>query len=227
MNLWDRNRERRRRRILDAAAEIITEEGLSGLSMRKLGRAAEVSVATIYNVCGPRDEVVFAVTRDRFAQLVTVVQQVPPGKPIERMHSIITGTAQHLGTEPRINRAVLLAAMEIGPAPGSPGVFVGVAMANAIREATDSGLINEDLNPEVLGGHLLRGYLSAMFTWARGFVTTEGFEALALYSLYQSLLGVATEASRPDFLDHLRQLEPHILDGQSTMLSPAGEAESA
>lgn len=227
MNLWDRNRERRRRRILDAAAAIITEDGLGGLSMRKLGRKAEVSVATIYNICGPRDQIVFAVTRDRFAQLGAVVGQVPRGKPIERMHAIVSVTAQHLAAEPEINRAVLLAAMEIGPAPGSPGAFVGNAMSAALREANDAGLITGELDPDVLGAHLLRGYLTAMVTWARGFVTTAGFEALALYSLYQSLLGVATDSTRPQFLGQIQRLEPFIVRGQSTALTSAGEAESA
>ncbi len=227
MTLWDRNRERRQKRIIAAAAEIIAEDGLSGLSMRKLGRAAEVSVATIYSICGNRDEILWAVIRDRFAMLGSAVAEVPEGKPIKRMSAIITATADHLGQQAHINRAVLLAATELGPSPGSPASFVGDAFTTAIRDAIEAKLLSADLNPEVLSGHILRAYLQAMIAWARGFVTDRGFEALATYSMCESLLGIATEPTRSKLLAVLQRLEPQILKGQSVLLSPENQAKTA
>ncbi len=227
MNLWDRNRERRRERILDSAAQIIARDGLAGLSMRKLGRAAEVSVATIYSTCGARDEIVWAVIRKRFSQLGAAVSQVPSDQPIKRMRSIVSATARRLGEETETNRAVLLAAFELGPGSGSPELFVGDAFAEAIREAIESGQLTDTLDPDVLSGHILRTYLQAMMAWSRGFVSTAGFEALAIYSLDVSLLAVATRTTRTKLLAEIRRLEPHILKGQKALTGQRAAAESA
>jgi AcrR family transcriptional regulator len=54
----------RRRRIIDAAREMIRETGNAGLSMRALALRAGVSLATPYNLFGSKRAVVVAVLQD-------------------------------------------------------------------------------------------------------------------------------------------------------------------
>jgi AcrR family transcriptional regulator len=220
MTLWDRHKERRRRHILDTAAELIAREGLAGLSMRKLAEEAEVSVATLYNLCGGREEILWSLIVDRFGRLGEVLRNVPEDRPIERMRSIVTATARHLESDSRLGRPVVMAAIEHGPKPGTPVLFVAAAFIEGVRAAIRAGLLQDCLNAEVLGGHILRSYVHAMQAWARGFLSSDAFEAVVLYGLYEALLGVATEAARPSFLDELKKLEPEILGLHRRLFSP-------
>lgn len=225
MNLWERNKEDRRRRILEAAAELLARQGLAGLTMRKLARQAEVSVATIYNLCGGRDDILWKVVADRFAVLGEVLVDVPDDRPLERMISVVSATARHLESDSRLSRPVVLAAIEHGPGPGSPVLFVGAMFVDSIRGAIRSGLLNDDLDAEVLGGCMMLTYMQAMQGWARGFLSSGTFEAIVHYGLYESLLGVATEEHRPQFVSELKKLEPVIRDLQRGLFSRPQVAE--
>ena len=57
MGLREKNLERRRQRILAATRALIAREGADGWSMRKVAQAAEVSVPTLYNLFGSKDEI--------------------------------------------------------------------------------------------------------------------------------------------------------------------------
>jgi len=228
MSLWERNKERRRKQILEAAAELLAREGPEGMSMRKLAREAEVSVATLYNICGTREEIIWAVVVERFGRLYEVLQEVPESRPIERMHAVITATARHFESDARLSRAVMLAAIEQGPGgPGTPVLFVAAVFSEEIRRAIAAGTLRDDLDPEVLSGHLTRAYLHGMLSWSRGFMSSDSFEATVLYSLYESLLGIASEALRPEILQQLRTVEPHILEQHRQMFSSQKPADTA
>ena len=123
--------------------------------MRKLARAAEVSVATVYSICGAREEIVWAVIGERFSKIGGAISDIPAADPIERMDLVIRATARHLGKDDRANRALVLAGVELGPDPRRPNV-VRTAICTAIRDAIDAGLLNDDLDPDVLSGHILR-----------------------------------------------------------------------
>ena len=62
----EQGKERRRRRILDAAAQLVEAEGLDGLTMRRLSDAAGVSYATVYNLVGSKEDVLVALLRSGF-----------------------------------------------------------------------------------------------------------------------------------------------------------------
>jgi AcrR family transcriptional regulator len=226
MSLWERNKERRRKQILEAAAELLAREGPDGLSMRKLAREAEVSVATLYNVCGTREEIIWAVVIARFGRLYEVLQDVPESRPIERMHAVISATARHFEADARLSRAVMLAAIEQGPGPGTPVLFVAAVFSEDIGRAIAAGTLRNDLDPEVLSAHVTRAYLHGMLSWSRGFMSSDSFEATVLYSLYESLLGVATDAVRPEILQQIHAVEPKILELHRRMFASQNSAET-
>ena len=59
--LRERNVEARRQRILQAARVLLAQGGLGALSMRKLAEEASLSVNTLYNLWGTREEILRAV----------------------------------------------------------------------------------------------------------------------------------------------------------------------
>ncbi|MDE0890535.1 MAG: helix-turn-helix domain containing protein, partial [Phycisphaerales bacterium] len=55
--LRERNIELRRQKILKAARGLLSRGGLGALSMRKLAEEASLSVNTLYNLWGTREEI--------------------------------------------------------------------------------------------------------------------------------------------------------------------------
>ena len=60
----ERNIELRRQKILEAARVLLSRGGLGALSMRKLAEEASLSVNTLYNLWGTREEILKALTFD-------------------------------------------------------------------------------------------------------------------------------------------------------------------
>ena len=65
MTLREQKMAERRERILLTAREIIAEGGLDALTTRELARRARVTVPTVYNLVGAKDEVLFAAVEDQ------------------------------------------------------------------------------------------------------------------------------------------------------------------
>ena len=65
----------RRQRILESARTLLAKDGRDGLSMRKLAKEADLSVTTLYNLVGSREDILRALIEDsaeRFDTTVTV-----------------------------------------------------------------------------------------------------------------------------------------------------------
>lgn len=65
-----------RRRLLDAAAEVLAERGPAGLTVRAIAARAGVSVGLLYNYFADRDDLLVALTLDRFGQQAEAGRQL-------------------------------------------------------------------------------------------------------------------------------------------------------
>jgi AcrR family transcriptional regulator len=65
----EREREQVRTRILDAAREILSEDGLAGLSMRGIAERIEYSPATIYLYFRDKDELTREIVQQGFERM--------------------------------------------------------------------------------------------------------------------------------------------------------------
>ena len=61
--------QQRREDIITAAQNLLAQEDLGAFSVRKLATSAGVSVATIYNLIGNRQAVLFAIVNDLTKQM--------------------------------------------------------------------------------------------------------------------------------------------------------------
>ena len=60
----------RRERILEAARGLIESRGYEGLTMRDLAGASGVTVPTVYNLIGSKEEVLFAAVEEQTRHFV-------------------------------------------------------------------------------------------------------------------------------------------------------------
>lgn len=114
--LRERQRERRRGTILDAAWELIGEKGFEDTSVEEIAERSEVGVATVYNYFGTKNDLLH-VLLERYieseANLGESVLEHPPGRMVDGMAELFTvyvdGMVERCG--PRLMKEFLAMAL--------------------------------------------------------------------------------------------------------------------
>ena len=115
----EQGKERRRRRILDAAAQLVENDGLDGLTMRRLSETAGVSYATVYNLIGSKEDVLVALLRSGLEDLGAQLAAVASRDPLDRARGLVAGVVDHFVGRPALYRALVQAVHD--PAAGTAG----------------------------------------------------------------------------------------------------------
>ena len=226
------NIEGRRQRILEAARSLIAAGGMPALSMRKLAAEAGLSVTTLYNLYGVRDEILQAVIEDAVDRIVLILDaEAPLEDPLERCRAVITVSVAHLAENEAIYRPMVVADYE--GVSGGPYADRRLAHRAAgmqregIEQAIALGLLHPTLDPERLAEQIYHGYDLASGQWAYGLLDAAGFEARALYGMYLVLLAVAKDDTRPQLESHLRDLQRKLADSSAMAEGRAAKSTSS
>jgi AcrR family transcriptional regulator len=201
-------RERNRRRILDAARDLVAVGGMEALSMRTLAARAGVSATTLYNLFGEKDEVVRVLAHDILRDIDAAFVDVVADDPIEQLRARILMLVDHVieHAPPSLVSAVLEDAVlteQINAQWESRTV-----VESALAEAVARGLLRDDLHPRVLAEHVRAGLLHQQRLWAAAVIDDEQYRAAAGYGVDLALLAVAHGARRDSLLANLRTYEP-------------------
>ena len=210
--LRERNLEVRRQQILQAARVLLSRGGLGALSMRKLAEEASLSVNTLYNLWGTREEIMRALTldaRDRMAAALPI--ETSPQDPIAYCRSLVGATVQELCRQHEFHRPMILAWLEGEidgqPAPIEPMEHSIETLSQIIRTARKNGLINCPMKPEQVAWQIHHGVQFALIQWALSRIDDTHFEARALYTVNLAFLGLVHEDRRPEIQAKLKGLE--------------------
>ena len=201
----------RRARILAAARQIIAEEGVEGLAMRKLAERAGVVVRTLYNLYGSREAILQALIDHSMDVLNQALEEAAPlDDPIGRCRAVVTVSVAQIISNEALSRATILARYQ-GLGEGGDAVSLNARAPGlqsvALRAGIGQGLFRADLDPDAIASQMYHGYHLAHVQWAYGIIDAEEFEARALYGVYLPLLGVATEPTRQRLLPEVTALE--------------------
>lgn len=206
---------------------MITRSGMASLTMRALAKEASLSVTTLYNLFGAREDIVAALIDDAIDHMDEALErEAPLADPIERCRAVVTVSIRYIHENEGMFRPMLLAQQRaLGTATG-PGASKREGISGraarmqsvAIEEAMTVGLLTRGLDPLVLGRQIYHGYELALIQWLSGEVDLATFEARALYGLYIALLGVARASLRPSIEAELLRLE-HLLDPRASQTS--------
>ncbi len=80
--------EARRRRILDAAAELIAREGLASASIAAIAERCGASKSLIYHYYAAKEDILFAVMQGHLTALLTAARTVPTGPADARLQAL-------------------------------------------------------------------------------------------------------------------------------------------
>ncbi len=188
----------RRERILEAARDIVAEQGVDRLTMRELARRSRVTVPTLYNLVGGRDRVIREAVRERTALFVEGIVVPATGDPADRVLAVAEACVRELQDTPAYYRPLLRwifsaeAAREVQDE-------VGRALRREFRRALgalqDRGGLAEFADPGVLASSMSRYLGAASVAWARGELDDAQFRAQGLHDVALALRAVVTQAA--------------------------------
>ncbi len=194
MDLVAKQREERKRRILDVARKLIAEKGYDGVTMRELADLSLVSVPTLYNLFGGKNELLFAAVESYFAKLLGGSALANAGNGLDK----ILFLTKMLGRETPRNAQHARSLMGFfGNISDAGGIHELVAhqLTAQLRNGLDEMQQKRQLAAWVEAGPLaerLASQLSiTMFEWARQQLTDEGLLGAMLYGTSVTLLGLA------------------------------------
>lgn len=206
------NMQKRRDRILFAARQIIAEKGFEAFNLRDLADSSELTVPTVYNLIGSKDEILKALILGSFAEFERRFREHPP-VPARQLPATITKIFIELTAEQEdYFRATALASERIeNPQEilGKSGVqrsSVANIAAELCRRAREEKLLAGKIDSALLVEQMVAAYQLASRDWAHRIITLEQLGMASLRSFYVVLAADAVEAFHKDIIRELRKL---------------------
>ena len=195
---------RRRERILEAARELISDEGFENLTMRSLAVASGVTVPTIYNLIGNKDEVLAASIHEG---MLRFFESLDPStsNPIaifEQNVSLLLG-------KPTYYRPVLRALLN-GGASGEMAELNDRYLDHlekTVERLREAGDVERWIDPGVLAERLLSIFYGAITDWASSGLSNAALTSAVSYDAYAILAGAGTEKGHRRFQNRMRKLQ--------------------
>ena len=214
----------RRRRILESARKLLAEAGQNGLSMRKLAREADLSVTTLYNLVGSREDILRALIEDSAERLESRLKAPPSsGDPLQRTVEAFDNFLGYLVDAAADLKPLIVANFATGYrrelGKEERGLYFHGAK-ESVREcllsALAEGQLREVASPKLLEAQLYVGMELALDRWAFGLIDSEEFRAKGLWGVYVTFLAFASPESRPRLEKELRKLERSFEKGRGS-----------
>ncbi|MBM4385070.1 MAG: TetR/AcrR family transcriptional regulator [Deltaproteobacteria bacterium] len=192
----------RRERILAAAREIIGQRGYEALTMRDLARASRVTVPTVYNLVGSKEEVLFAAIEEQTQRFEAGLRGGSELPPAQRVIAIVDAAATEYLRMPRYY-STLLTLLFISDSAHAMRQRVDRAISTPMGEALaamrDAGELASWIELRPLRGRLRAHLQMTSLQWAVGGITDDGLRAAARYGAALLMTAATTGATRSHY----------------------------
>jgi len=199
-NLRAQNMQKRRDRLLAEARALLTAHGFEALNLRELARLAEVTVPTIYNLIGNKEEVLVALFAEVLTEIEARIRDRAAGEPLERAGAVAVVSTDLFAEDPDYYRSAFLAVEYLNQS-GAHHDKVTQIYAWGERMATDgvlacgqAGLLRGRIAAQLLGELILRSFRTTCREWAFAQITLDEFRRIALIDIYTTLAADATDS---------------------------------
>ncbi len=194
MNLVAKQREERRARILEVARRLITEKGVAGVTMRALADESLVSVPTLYNLFGGKDELLAASVESDFSLMLAHAAGDGSEEGLARLLGVTRTMATQLLIQPDYTRS-LMSFFWGGSESQRLREAVARALTEGLVEALDQMQARRQLVPWVdtraLGERTMTQIVMTAFEWAKAYLPDESLEPAMLTGVASMVLGFA------------------------------------
>lgn len=205
--LREKGKQRRRSRILEAARLILADQGLPGLSTRKLSEAAELSVHTLYKLVGNKEDILVAVMRDNHEHVSSSIRQLKSQHPIDQIFALIQSTYEILQLDPT-QTALMRILMQLNDENGVNEQIVEMlnrgqqVIESALTDACEQNILHCSLSTEALAETLNAIYIGNLRDYLFGRRSLNSFLHQTRFGFWLQLGGAAREKQRGKFLQN-------------------------
>jgi AcrR family transcriptional regulator len=205
LQLVQEQKAERRDRILATARQMIDQFGVEGVTMRGLAAASRVSVPTLYNLFGGKDELLLQAVEARFLQVVAV-DGAGELDGLQRAFALFRACCQQVNQQPNYSRSIVQLCAE-SPRARECGVrmarTLGELLSRALNDLQREGRFAPWVCPDVLANRAIGQFGGTIATWARGDWSADRLETIIMYQLCICLLGGCESAQDRSLLQSL------------------------
>jgi AcrR family transcriptional regulator len=214
MSLREVGKSRRRHRIRDAARARIESGGAEEFSIKGVAEAAEVSVATVYNLFGSREGLLIALLMESILGLEARLDEIAPANPIDRIAAISDLAVAEFIAEEDFYRPLLRLIEQMDSRVHLLEVIRRcVDLGNdCIGEAIEVGDLQSVVGPRVLAHQIFMAFVHALRMWSSGTTNSDLFGVQVAHFRTLMLAGVATDDLRSELHEQLRSLEVSMVE---------------
>ncbi len=192
-------KERRRKSILQAAQDIIVDEGEAGLTMRAIAARAELSLVTPYNLFGSKQAILRALCEEELSDFFTAFSARPKANGAAQIFDLIDFTIERWGQQPELFRSLSnilygKTGVEIGASVWGPRAAM---MRGLLEEAVAAGDLRGDAPTSELERNLMRLFRAITQEWVDGLMTLEHTHREVGRAFVNLLTGYVTSRFEP------------------------------
>lgn len=211
-NLRARNMQKRRVRILAEARNLITSAGFESLNIRDLARLADVTVPTIYNLIGKKEDVLLALGAGVVTEIEARVVPREDAEPLTLAGAVVIQSTELFREDESFYRSAFLAVEWLDQGgqhhEAVAGIYAwaGSMMRDGIDACRNAQLIRGRISPELMSELITRNYRMNCRGWALGHYDLATFRRMALSDLYITLSADAVETFQLQLLHKITDL---------------------
>jgi AcrR family transcriptional regulator len=196
-SLRARGKQRRIRRILDATRALIRESPDESPSVERIAARAEVAPATVFNLIGPREQILASLADDLLAEVEQRANDRGDGDPHARARAVAATTVDIICGDPDVYKHVLAhwnssgRLLRADPTP---------QLVTCLQEAADSGTLRRDLDLEALAEAISTACTGAAHQWAAGIIDDDSLRKRCQTAVDLAFAAATRRPASPDYL---------------------------
>jgi len=217
MNLMTENRLARRASMMEAARQMIAEKGYESITIRELAAACRVSVPTLYNQFGGKDQLLAAAIEDHFVGDPDQVKIKTNLIGLDRIFAILDFITFQFLQAPDFHRRLLEA---FGSLDSMQQVQRSITASLAYEISQELGVMQDRreleswADPELLAGQVTTAFISSTIIWGSGIIKENQLTAAVQYGTGLVLAGVVTGDNVPLVRQRIKAAQELLRDSQ-------------
>lgn len=222
MGLVTEQKLERRQRMLEATRELIARRGHEDITVKELAEACRVSVPTIYNTFGGKDELIGEAARANFADVLVRAEAGVSEEGLQRLLGIIEQCAVEMQRLPEYHRSLVgfFAASMADRSPEFLARLLAEEVETALVEMRKRRQLADWIDVGVLAEQIAGVCVTVSVEWAMGFHDGEGLTAAMTFGTCALVLGVARGQAKDTLKARILEVQGH-----ARAAGPGGRAE--
>ena len=204
------NKALRKQKILDEARELITSQGFEAFTLSELAQRAGVSIPTIHNLFGKKQEVFEALCGEMVVKVNEAVSDPDLTDPIDAVGVYIENLLALYQSDEAFYRAAFVAGERTGLFEHQLPTGIFNRSLNIARQicqnGVDHGYLKGDIDTDWLAEQLFGCQRLARQDWVNGYIDLERYRLQVLIGMYMTFAADATPAFRKRLLAGIDQL---------------------